>query len=126
MSNRPLSPHLTIYRPQITSILSIMHRFTGVIVFFATLAFAWMLIVSIYGDKSTVIEISEWFFECWLIKAILFIWNFSIFFHLFNGIRHLAWDTGYGLDDIAKVRRSGWLVVILAIASTIFSWSIIL
>ena len=101
-NNNPLSPHLQIYKWQISSLLSIAHRIIGVINIFAiTLICAWISSL-LFGENSY--EITKLFLNSILGKFILIslCWTFS--FHILNEIRHLAWDAGFGFDiKIAKV-----------------------
>lgn len=113
---RPLSPHLMIYRPQMTMILSITHRGTGVFLALGTpLLILWLLAVA-QGPASYAD-----FQACashWLAKLFLAGWTFAVFYHLCNGIRHLFWDIGKGYE-MADLYRSGWTVVIVSSALTL-------
>ncbi len=114
---RPLSPHLQIYRPQITSVLSILHRLTGIFLSFAVLAlvaWVWALAVSPVCFEEISIFLSTWYG-----KIIFFGVLFSFFYHLLNGVRHLFWDAGYGFE-LPQVTYSGWIVVGLSGAATLF------
>ena len=116
---KPLSPHLTIYKPQITSVLSISHRMTGIFQSFG-LFFISLIILTIYlGDN--VYSYFEPLFESMILKIFFIIYTFSLFYHLFNGIRHLLWDLGYGFS-ISNVTYSGYLIIILALSSNILLW----
>src|ERR1700750_3250714 len=103
--NRPLSPHLQVYRWQLTSVLSILHRATGVALSFGTLLLVWWLLAAAAGP-----ELYEGVEECvgsWLGLALLFGGSASLFYHLCNGLRHLLWDTGWGLD-LKTTYVTGW------------------
>jgi succinate dehydrogenase / fumarate reductase, cytochrome b subunit len=116
---RPLSPHLQVYKPQLTSILSIMHRMTGVALAVGTLLLVWWLVAaSLGGEAFTTIQtiIGSWFG-----RLLLFGWTFALFYHLCNGIRHLFWDMGKGID-LPSAYRSGWIVIAAAIVLTISGW----
>lgn len=121
--NRPLSPHLQVYRPQLTSVLSILHRGTGVALTVGTLLFVYWLAAAASGPES--FASAQGFIGSFIGQLLLFGWTFALFYHLCNGIRHLYWDAGYGfeLDD---VYRTGWLVVgasgVLTLASWIFAY----
>lgn len=113
MHDKPLSPHLQIYKPQLTSVLSIMHRISGLFLGLGVLnffLFLWSL-AEIQNGKPTsaeglaVSEIMFILFTVWLIIP-------AFVYHMLNGIRHLCWDCGIGLGTNA-VYRSGWFVVIL-------------
>ncbi len=126
-SQRPLSPHLQVYRPQITSVLSIAHRFTGVLLSVGAFGIAlWLwsvaydpdLFASIRGlFARTVGPVSPG-------RLLLVLWSFAFFYHLANGVRHLFWDAGRGFD-LKTLTRSGWLAVLFALAATVFTWLVI-
>ena len=120
---RPLSPHLQIYRPQITMVLSILHRITGVALSAGVLVLAYWLIALAGGpvayDQAAAILGSGWLKLCYAG------WSFCFFYHLANGFRHLAWDLGLGFEP-GQIRASGWTVVVIAVvATTAFSLSAI-
>ncbi|WP_395476669.1 succinate dehydrogenase, cytochrome b556 subunit [Rickettsia endosymbiont of Pantilius tunicatus] len=115
-NKRPTSPHLTIYKPQISSTLSILHRMTGVALFFTVSILAWWFIFSKFD--SNYIQLANC---CCIIKICLILTSFAWFYHLCNGIRHLFWDIGYGFS-IKAVNLSGWSVVICSILFTILLW----
>lgn len=117
--NRPLSPHLQVYKPQLTSMLSILHRLTGVALAFGTLLLVWWLIAAATGPGAY--DAVQSFIGSILGRLLLLGWTFSLFYHLANGIRHLAWDTGRGFE-LATAYSTGWLVVIAAIVLTLASW----
>ena len=117
-NNRPLSPHLQVYRPQITSFLSITHRATGVALAVGTLFFTYWLLSATYGPEK--FASAQALFGSMVGQVVLWGFTFSIFFHLANGLRHLAWDIGWGFD-LDKVRATGWLVVLLSSAMTVLT-----
>ena len=106
--NRPLSPHLQIYRPQLTSVLSITHRATGIALSVGTLVLVWWLVAAATGPVAY--GHMQGFLGSWIGVLLLIGWAFSFFYHLCNGVRHLVWDTGHGLD-LPNVYASGWAVV---------------
>jgi succinate dehydrogenase / fumarate reductase cytochrome b subunit len=116
---RPLSPHLQVYRPQLTSVLSILHRITGVALAVGTLLLVWWLIAAASGGDafSTV----QGVIGHWIGRALLFGWSFALFYHLANGIRHLFWDSGRGFD-LPTVHASGKAVVCVAVVLTVAAW----
>ena len=118
-SNNPLSPHLQIYRWQVSSLLSITHRISGVINLLALiLIFFWLLILS-FGENNYqlfLISINSFFG-----KFILIGFTWSMSFHLLSGIRHLVWDLGYGFE-IKTANISGVIVVIFSLVLTILFW----
>lgn len=117
-NHRPLSPHLSIYKPQITSILSITHRATGVFLFVGVLLLVWWLVTSVYGD------ITAWsVFGTVLGRIFLALWSVALFYHLLNGIRHLFWDMGKGLS-VPCATKSGITVIAGSVLLTLLSWCI--
>ena len=113
--NRPLSPHLQVYRPQITSILSITHRMTGVALAGSCLFFAYWLTSATYGEAA--FANAQSLFSSWFGQLILIGLTFSLYFHLANGIRHLFWDAGHGFE-LDTLRQSGWLVIVFTLGMT--------
>lgn len=109
--NRPLSPHLQVYRPQITSVLSILHRVTGVALTLGTVLLTWWLVSAAYGPEE--FATAQGFFGSVFGQLFLWAFTFSLFYHLCNGIRHLLWDFGWGFE-IAQVRTSGMVMVAAA------------
>jgi succinate dehydrogenase / fumarate reductase cytochrome b subunit len=119
MKNRPISPHLQIYKPQLTSMLSILHRITGVALSVGTLVLVYWLIAAAAGPAA--FDSAQAIVGSWLGRLLLFGWAFALFFHLTNGIRHLFWDAGYGFE-LKTVYASGWAVVVAAVALTLLSF----
>ena len=119
---RPLSPHLQIYKPQITSVLSIMHRITGIALSAGTfLLVLWLITLSLgqsFHEYYIVIV------KSWLGKFILICFTFALNYHFSNGIRHLFWDFGYGYE-LDTVLKSGVAVLISALTLTIIIWTYI-
>jgi succinate dehydrogenase / fumarate reductase, cytochrome b subunit len=107
--NRPISPHLQIYKPQLTSMLSITHRLTGMGLAFGSLALVYFLVSLMNGPESY--EAAIHFFRSWMGLVLLFGCTLGVSFHILNGIRHLFWDAGFGLD-LKSVYVSGWLTII--------------
>lgn len=93
---RPLSPHLQIYRPMLTMVMSIAHRITGAALYFGTLLLAWFLIAASAGGKA--FETAAYCFNSIPGKVILFGFSWALFHHLLGGIRHIIWDTGHGFE----------------------------
>ena len=110
-NNRPISPHLSIYKPQITSILSISHRMSGVFQSLGLLIIVLLLFSLILGKNSH--EFFMLFINSLIGKAFLFFYVLSLCYHLFNGIRHIVWDIGFGFE-IKNVYYSGIIVIIFA------------
>ena len=119
VQNRPLSPHLQVYRPQLTSVLSILHRATGVAVAAGTLLLVYWLASAAAGPEAYAG--AQGFVGSPLGLILLFGWSVALFYHLCNGIRHLAWDAGFGFE-LPSVYRSGWAVVIGTAVLTLLAW----
>lgn len=117
--NRPLSPHLQIYRPQLTSVLSILHRASGIILALGALLIAWWFWTVTLGPSSYAI--AHTFFNSFLGLLLLFVWTLCTFYHLCNGIRHLVWDAGYALE-IEQAYFAGKLVAGVAVFLTLLVW----
>lgn len=118
--DRPLSPHLSIYKWQISNSLSILHRITGVALYVGIIIIVWMLVFVIYSMTNIhIIKLN--YFNNIFSRLILFGWSIAFFYHMFNGIRHLFWDAGVGYD-LNTMRMSGILVLLLSISATILSW----
>ena len=117
--NRPISPHLQIYKPQITSILSISHRFTGIILYLSTLIVTlWLFSVAFNNELKIILDN---FFYSYLGKTILFFITFSFTYHFLNGLRHLIWDSGLGFE-IKNVYLTGIFIIILTLFINIYIW----
>ena len=119
--HQPLSPHLQIYRWQLTSVMSILHRITGI-----ALAVGAILLVSWIGAASDGPESfakMQWFLGSPLGLILMFGWSVALFYHLCNGIRHLVWDSGRGLD-LKSVYASGYAVLIATAVLTILAWAV--
>ena len=118
-SKNPISPHLHIYRWHISSLLSITHRISGVINLVALfLVFFWLIVLSL-GENNYVLFLSV--INSFFGKFILIGFTWSMSFHLLSGIRHLAWDLGYGFE-IKTANISGIIVILLSLILTIVFW----
>ncbi len=116
---RPLSPHLQIYRPQLTSVLSILHRASGVALALGTALLVWWLIAAASGPAAFATV--QGVLGSWLGLLLLFGWSVALFYHLANGIRHLFWDMGLGFE-LKTIYASGWAVVATTIVLTALAW----
>lgn len=118
--HRPISPALQIYRPQLTSVLSVTHRLTGVALSLGSVMIVVWLVAGALGPSAYdgVLD----FMRSWFGLVLLAGWTFAIFFHLCNGIRHLFWDTGRGFA-LRTIYASGWAVVAVSMALTIACWA---
>ena len=123
----PLSPHLTIYKPQISSVLSIMHRITGFVMFFGFLIILWT--TNIYTFKSSTLEdfgnILTYITKNKFFMSVVILFSYCIFYHMCTGIRYLFWDAGK-LMEIKMVNLTGWLAISLSIIFTGVFWYIII
>lgn len=117
--NRPLSPHLQVYRPQITSVLSITHRMTGIVLSAGAVFLVLWLLAAAAGPE--FYAIAQDCAGSWLGYVFLFGFSVCLFYHLLNGIRHLFWDAGHGFE-IATATRTGWAVVLGAVLLTALAW----
>ncbi|MCE2927406.1 MAG: succinate dehydrogenase, cytochrome b556 subunit [Rickettsiales bacterium] len=120
---RPTSPHLSIYKPQITSVMSITHRATGVALYAGTAILVWWLWTLAYdpaGYAAFVACVSST-----LGQIALAGWTFAFCYHLANGVRHLFWDMGKGFA-ISQVESSGFAVILFAVMMTAVVWNSIL
>ncbi len=117
--NRPLSPHIQVYRPQMTSVLSIVHRLTGVALAVGTLLLVYWLLAAASGAEAYAgaRALVGSFFG----RLLLFGWTVALFFHLCNGIRHMFWDLGLGFE-LPAVSWTGWAVLIATGGLTLLSW----
>ena len=116
---RPLSPHLSIYRPTMTMAMSIAHRISGVALYVGVLLLAWFLIAA-SADASSFAVFSG-FISSFVGRVVLFLVTWALFHHLVGGLRHILWDAGYGLD--APLRdQMAWATAIGGFALTVLVW----
>jgi succinate dehydrogenase / fumarate reductase cytochrome b subunit len=121
MDKRPLSPHLQIYRWQLTMVLSILHRATGIALWVGTVPIVYWLVALASGPEAY--DHAKLVLGSMLGQLAMFLWTWALFYHLGNGIRHLVWDAGYGLD-LESVYKSGRAVVAASLALTFVTWLI--
>jgi succinate dehydrogenase / fumarate reductase cytochrome b subunit len=120
---RPLSPHLQVYRWQITMTMSILHRASGVILTVGAFALAWWLLAVATGGERYAHAAA-----CLASpfgKLVLGGFSLALVYHLLNGIRHLLWDAGIGFE-IPEIYRSGWTVAVLTVVFTAAIWFVAL
>lgn len=116
---RPLSPHLQVYKPQISSVLSIFHRLSGIYLSLGGYVLVlWLGFLAFYPEGFASLSA---LFGTALGKVLLMSWTAAFFYHFSNGIRHLFWDAGkgYELDTMAK---SGWAVLAVSLTMTLGVW----
>ncbi len=119
--DRTLSPHIQVYKPQLTSVLSILHRLTGIFLVSGTAMLCFWLVTAAAGPE--YYTWSQWFLTSWLGYALLAAWSFCLFYHLCNGIRHLFWDIGLGFN-LRTAYASGIAVIFSSLALTAVSWGL--
>ena len=115
---RPLSPHLSIYKPTLTMMLSILHRITGAALYFGTLLIAWWLLAAAAGPNPYTKV--QWFMGTFVGRLILFGYTWALIHHMLGGIRHFVWDTGYGFganerEWLATANLAGSIVLTLVL-----------
>jgi succinate dehydrogenase / fumarate reductase cytochrome b subunit len=118
-AERPLSPHLQIYRPMLTMMMSIAHRITGFgnAVGFALLTW-WLVAISIGPEAYAHVDA---FFGSLIGRVLLFLFTWSLIHHMLGGIRHLIWDTGHGLDKVS-IEVFAWATIISSVVLTVLIW----
>ena len=117
--NRPLSPHLSIYKKVLPAVFSIFHRFTGIGMSIGALLLSiWIILIALGPNYFSIFQsISSYV----IFKVFLFFWTMAIFYHLFNGIRYLIWSYGK-MMELDAVYKSSYIVLALSILSTLFVW----
>jgi succinate dehydrogenase / fumarate reductase cytochrome b subunit len=119
LKDRPLSPHLQIYRPMLTMMMSIVHRVSGAALYFGMLLLVWWLIAAAAGPNAYAAV--QWFMETVFGRLILFGYTWALIHHMLGGIRHLVWDVGYGFGPTERE----WFTVATLVGSigfTIVLW----
>jgi succinate dehydrogenase / fumarate reductase, cytochrome b subunit len=120
-ANRPLSPHLFIYRWPVTMVVSILHRITGSALYVGMALLAWWLIAAATSERA--FAIANGFLGSWLGRLILFGYSWALLHHMLGGLRHLVWDFGVGLDRQAR-NLLAWGNVIGSAALTVLLWAV--
>jgi len=116
---RPLSPHLQIYRPMLTMMMSILHRITGAALYVGVLLLVWWLVSAARSDRA--FDTAQAFFGHWFGQIVLFGFSWALIHHFLGGLRHLLWDTGRGFD----LKTIEWLArgnLIGGVALTVLLW----
>lgn len=124
--NRPLSPHLQVYAWNISSFTSILHRATGVALYFSIVAISWYVVMYTYNINNGVgQDMAQEQCDCWFRDALRYVFCaavigiiFALFYHFCNGIRHLFWDIGKGFE-LKTARRSGIAVILFSLLFTL-------
>ncbi|MBX8784448.1 succinate dehydrogenase, cytochrome b556 subunit [Ochrobactrum sp. GRS2] len=118
-SQRPLSPHLSIYKPAITMTTSIIHRITGGALYFGTVLFAvWLISAAVSEDCFNFVN---GLFGSWIGRLVLFGYTWALMQHLAGGIRHFIWDMGAGLEK-HTASKMAWATVVFSVIATILIW----
>jgi len=118
-SGRPLSPNIQIYRPQLTSVLSIANRITGIFLSIGAIGMVVWLIAAATGPQPYAAV--QGAMTSWIGQIVLVGFTFAFFLHLCGGIRHLVWDAGYGFE-LRSIYVSGWAVVAASVVLTVAAW----
>ena len=121
MRQRPLSPHLQIYRLPLIAVLSITHRLTGLALSVGTLVLVYWLLAAAAGPEAYAS--AQTLLGSWIGRVVLLAFTFSLFFHLCNGIRHLFWDAGLGFE-LKTAYASGNAVIVVSLALTLAAWGL--
>jgi succinate dehydrogenase / fumarate reductase, cytochrome b subunit len=122
--SRPLSPHLQIYRPMLTMMMSIAHRLTGMALYFGVLLLVWWLAAAAYSDSA--FETAQGFFGHWFGVLVLIGFSWALIHHTLGGIRHLIWDTGRGFDLaaiewLARANLAGSIILTILLWLAIYA-----
>ena len=118
---RPLSPHLQVYKPMLTMMMSIIHRITGAALYFGMFLLVWWLVAAAAGPA--YFDFVNGLFGSWFGRLILFGFTWALLHHMVGGVRHLVWDTGrgFGLDTIEWMARA---TPVASVTLTILLWII--
>jgi succinate dehydrogenase / fumarate reductase, cytochrome b subunit len=116
-ARRPLSPHLSIYRPMLTMLMSIAHRITGGALYVGTLLLVWYLVAAASGPSAFAAV--SWFMSSFLGQLILFGFTFALLHHFFGGVRHLVWDMGHGFDPVMRERLAQGTLICSTVTTVI-------
>lgn len=121
-TNRPLSPHLQVWKWTLTMAMSILHRVSGIALALGLLMMVWMVVAGASGQESY--ETFLWFATSVFGQLLLFGWTGAIYYHLCSGIRHLLMDAGY-LMTIPQAEKAGKIILIVSIAMTLATWGVL-
>ena len=117
--SRPLSPHLQVYKPIPTMVMSIVHRITGAALYFGTVLVAWWLIAAASGEA--YFDQANWFFGSWIGRIVLFGYTWALMHHMLGGLRHFMWDMGHGYEKHFATRLA-ILTPVVSVALTVLIW----
>ena len=119
LSPRPLSPHLSIFRPLITMVMSIVHRITGAALYFGMVLLAWWLVAAASGPRAYAV--ANGFFSSWFGLLVLFGFTWALIHHTLGGIRHMIWDMGHGYSYAGR-NGLAWATLIGSVVLTPLLW----
>jgi len=117
--NRPVSPHLQVYRFMWTMAFSIGHRLSGIFLTIGTIFLVYWLVSAAAGPNAHAT--AQELVASWPGRLLLFAWTLAFYFHFCNGLRHLFWDAGHGLE-LTQARVSGYIAAIAAVLLTVITW----
>ena len=120
-NNRPLSPHLQIYKPIPTMVMSIVHRITGGALYFGTLLVVWWLVAAATGPAHY--EWASWFMGTLIGRLVLFGYTWALVHHMLGGLRHFVWDMGHGFEKHSTTRIAR-LMPVVSVILTVLIWVI--
>lgn len=121
--DRPLSPHLFIYKPQITMVISIVHRITGVGLYLGLALLTWWLVAAAMGQGA--LDIVNMVLGSWFGQLVLFGFTWALLHHMIGGIRHFFWDFGVGFSEAARF-GTAWLTAIGGLLLAVIVWAFVL
>ena len=122
-ANRPLSPHLQVYRLQSNMLMSIAHRITGALLYAGSALLAWWLIAAAFSPEQFALVNAV--LGSWLGRLVLVGFTWALLHHLLGGIRHLIWDTGHGFE-LKTINLLSWGTLILSLVLTGVVWAVAL
>lgn len=122
-AERPLSPHLSVYKPSITMMMSIFHRVTGAALFFGTVLIVALLVALAAGKDAY--SIVQGLYGSWFGKLVMLGYSWALFHHMLGGLRHLVWDTGAMLEREIRMKLA-WATLAGSLGLTAFVWAIVL
>lgn len=121
-SSRPLSPHIGIYRQQITMVMSIMHRVTGIGIYLGMALLTWWLVAAAWSDGA--LSLVNMVMGHWLGQLVLVGFTWSLFNHMLGGLRHFIWDFGHGFSETSRFAMA-WLTLFGGVALTALLWALV-
>lgn len=121
-SSRPLSPHIFIYKEQITMVMSIMHRITGIGIYMGMALLTWWLVAAAWSDEA--LSLVNMAMAHWLGQLVLIGFTWALFNHMLGGLRHFIWDFGHGFSRRSRFAMA-WLTLFGGIALTALVWALV-